>query len=358
VAGNIDRATPQEILVARYIMRRERRRIGAQETGRDAAFAAGETPKPRAIPSRGRSVYLRIENWPEDDDPLLAGVPLHREGSAWVLRQNLPGGIYDLVVQVARPMLGGVRAIPVGVARLTVPQDQPLMARVKGTGMLDRIDGDDPIPKGWKSDGWIDGADAARLVMIDRDVSEDRLAVALVDPSRPTALVKDRRKRRSLVVSPDPATALWAGQGTPTSPTRPPAKPRTRRVTVHFAGPMPTELILPHTDILRGSLTIEPEDGTAPFAPVRDFFANPAQGRVLMTENALSRFDAERNTPLRVQYDIDAFAPRLLDTDTLTAGGIANATTWGTTGERHHDAAASRKSERGLIERIIRWFGG
>ncbi len=358
VAGNIDRAEPQEILVARYVMRREKRRIGGLEAGRDAAFASGEVPNPRNMPTRGHSIDLRIENWPEDDEPLLAGVPMRRQGSVWVLRQTLPSGAYDLVVQVARSMLSGFRAIPVGAARVTIPADKPLLARVKGTGGIDRINADGIAPDGLYSDGLVDGGDAARLVMVDRQISEDRLALALVDPTEPAALAKDRRKRRSLVVLPDARAAQWAGQGVPTSATRPPSPPRSRSVTVRFTGFIKNELILPHTDIVRGSLIIEPEDGTARLSAIRDFFANPAQGRILLTENALANLRKGQNTGLRVRYEVQSYAPRLMNMGEIVDGGISYNVTWTAAQVDRYGAEMPDNKKGGLIGRILDWFGG
>ncbi len=357
-AGNIDRADPQEMMVARYIMKRERRRIRDVDARRKADVVRGSAIASRAMPSTGRAVSLRIDGWPEDDPPLLSGIPLHRDGSSWTLRQTVPGGAYDLVVQVARPIIGGTRAIPVGIARLLVPTGAPLMARVKGTGALDREDRQGMVPEGLRDDGAIDGDAATRLVLLDRQVGEDRLAFASMDPVGTVDLAKNRRKRRFLVVPADSSVAQWAGQGASSSTLRPTAEARTRTISVVFDSPIGSELILPHTDIVWGSLRIQPQGDASPLSPVRDFFANPAQGRILLTESAINDFGGEQVEGLRVEYSVNTFAPRLQNEGRITDNGKSSHITWDANATRKYSEAKNGTKEKGFISKVLSWFSG
>jgi len=136
VAGNIDRAEPQEMLVARYIMSRERRAVSTLDAARQRALPEGEAVE--QVPLRGYALILTVTDWPDAAGPGASGARFQQKGDDWVLRQILPSGPHDIVVQSLRPIMGGTRAIPVGVVTVEIPSVSPFHAQIKGTGALDK----------------------------------------------------------------------------------------------------------------------------------------------------------------------------------------------------------------------------
>ena len=357
VAGNIERTMPQEMLVARYRMRREIRRIDAVDSDRSEALREGAAPERSIIPMKGRAVALRLEDWPEEDPPLVSGLPMVRDNGAWVLRQNLPGGAYDLVVQVGRPLLDGIRAIPVGIARIDVPAGNPMRAAVKGVGAFERIDRQaGPLqPEDLSADGHLDGADAAQLVLTNRDLAEDRLALALIDPALPVPLGKDRRKRRSILIGQRTSTALWAGQGALTVPVRAPQNVATRQVSFTLSGALEASLALPHSDIVGGSLRIAFQDGSNNLMAGRDYLADHTEGRVLLRQSVLERKN-EGDAPIGIFYQINAFAPRNSIPGSIAEMNRFSENVWDTKKSESIGDVDGKEDAGGLIERLFNWF--
>ncbi len=353
VSGNIDRSAPQNTLIARYIMRAERRKIAVTDADRASLLDIGTAPLPRRIPVRGHPVDLLLENWDESDAPHASGVPLRRSADAWVLNQFMPTGDHSIVIQSTRPIIGGVRAVPVGVVPVSAPPDLPLVAGVKGTGKLEREPTEQEAPSGFEMEGVVSGRGAISRVLTNREGAEDRLAFALIDVDRPVALVKDARKRRSLLMSYDAGTVAWPGSGRSQASLRDPADPATRRITLTFAIPARPELVLPHTDVSDITLSVRGE-GRA-LRAFRDYFPNTAEGRLLLSGTVLTRLGQMPDAVLDVGYDVPKFAPSVPVVGTIREGGGGADTRWNDI-EGGPSVVSSGARKDGLIERFLSLF--
>ena len=356
VSGNIDRSPPQKTLVARYMMRAERRKIAVLDTERASLLEMGSAPLPRRIPTRGYLIDMMLRDWEESEAPYASGVPLRPSGDEWVLSQFVPTGSHDIVVQSTRPIIGGVRAVPVGVVPVAVPPDVPLVAGVKGTGKLKRLPGttDAQAPSGFIMEGQVSGAEAISRVLTNREGAEDRLAFALLDADRPVTLVKDDRKHRSFLVYWDAGTVSWPGAGRAQASLREPTDPATHRIALTFTVPAQPELILPHTDVTVLDLSIRGEDDA--LLAFRDYFPNSAEGRLLLSASILERLAQTPDAVLDVVYEIPTFAPSVRVTKAIRDGGGSRDESWRDTEEWSLTASGVRRKDEGLLERILDWI--
>ncbi len=374
-AGNIDEVEAQSILVARYLMHRETRKNAALTSKRQRYLRDGSPFSKNTIPVRGHSVALTLSDWKESAVPLLSGMALREEGADFKLDQILPGGRTELVVQVARPLLNGVRAIPVGSAILDLPFTEPMFAYVKGTGKAERRNADTPLPQidAYEPDGWVDGGDAAGFMLVERDSSQGRSVIAMTEPAKDTPLYLDPRKRRYIAASYTARDAVWSGDAGQDAPVRAPADPRYRSIKVKYpAGPY-AQLFLPHLDIQRSSLQLYlAVDGAAatPLVKVRHFFADATEGRVLLTEagRKLIRAGIEegkafnRSATLSLRYNALRFVGTpgtdlSVDSFDLSDNGESLRTSYADFYRTRSSTEVQMKvEESGLIQRIKNWF--
>ena len=354
VLGNIDRSAPQETLIARYMMRAERRKVAVRDTERASLLEIGTAPLPRRIPTRGYLIDLMLSGWDEDEPPHASGVPMRASGGDWVLSQLVPTGSHDIVIQSTRPIIGGVRAVPVGVVPFSVPPDFPLVVEIKGTGKLERSTTDRDAPAGFVMEGEVPGGQALSRVLTNREGAEDRLAFALIDADRPVPLVKDDRKRRSLLVSYDAETVSWPGAGRAQASLREPTDPATHRTSLKFVAPAQPELVLPHTNVDDISVSVPGDDKT--LMAFRDYFPNGAEGRLLLSASVLERLAGVEGAVLDVAYDIPTFAPSVRAGGTVTDDGEAWGESWSDTEVWSLTESGPRRKDEGLLERLLNWI--
>ena len=348
-AGNIDEAAPQAMLVARYAMPRERAKIDALDASRASILRTGAPPVSQGIPSRGARLSVTVDGWPEDAPPHVSDVPLTGSGRGWTLRQTVPQGTHDLVVQTVRPIIGGTRAVPVDAFAVTIPPGEPMLAAVKATGKLERssVPPDAVVPDGYRADGTVSGKAAISRPLTDREDGEDRLALALIDPARPVLLVQDARKRRALVSGHDAATAAWPGTG---GAGRLVSASGGRSVSVVLDPPFGAGIVLPHADILPKSLRLSVDGASGSLAPFRDYFLDAAEGRVMLGARVLARLGTAPDTRLEARYEVHPFAPR--------SSGTADAATdrdrtWAADAVVQERTAGGNGRERGLIGKVL-----
>jgi len=137
VAGNIDEAQPQTMLVSRYLMPAQKRKYKKITQSRRASVAAGDPPAKQTIPVSGHMLDVWVDGGEDTTTMHLAGLAMDNAGqAAWRLSQILPAGSYGLKAQTERPIIGGVRLVSVGRFDVTVPLGEGLLATVKGTGAL------------------------------------------------------------------------------------------------------------------------------------------------------------------------------------------------------------------------------
>jgi len=352
IAGNIDRAAPQEMLVSRYTMRAERRSIADIAKARTLMLAEGEAPVPGGIPVPGSVLVLTVTDWLDDEGPRASGLRFHRRSKAWTLRQTLPPGRHDVVIGAVRPIMGGERVIPVGALAVVSPAALPFHARVKGTGRMARtsVTGEALVSDTFLPEAMVAGRDAISRPMTHRESNRDRLALALIDANAPVTLSSDMRGHMAFMATYDGATAAWPGglpmPGSGREPDDPPVRP------VDATLPVEQALVLPHADIVPDSLILMAGADEAVLKPIRDYFLNAAEGRILLTPSAM---DWLANTPgatIEASYAVSAFAAETVPPDAVR-------------GESWADAAASRrvappspKEETPFGSALRRLFGG
>lgn len=363
VAGNVAQIEPQEILIARYRMRRERQKLQAIHAERGDALAAGNGAI-RARPLlRGPELVMRIMQWPSSDAPSASGAGFTKTGDTWTMRQIMAPGRHDIVIQSIRPILGGVRAIPVGVVSVETPADAPFSVAVKGTGRLAIMPVGRAVsaPEGLVPEGNVPGKQAISRILTNRDTMQDRLALALLDADRPALLVKDHRDRRAFLSSYRPSSAPWPGGAGGKRRSRSPDAPSMRRVSVRMIAPTGPELFLPHTDVSPDSITLSVMDNTGPLTAFRDYFPNPSEGRILLGAPVLSRLNDGGATGLTVSYTVPSFAPETLPDLTVSNGGASYNTPWmaveSAPSSPQPPAVAAR--DDGVVTKLLLWlFGG
>ncbi len=354
VAGNIDSSVTQKTLVARFMMRAERRKVAVLDAERESLLDTGSVPAQRRIPTRGSLVDLILEDWKEGDAPHASGMPLRQSGGEWGMGQLVPTGDHDIVIESTRPIIGGLRAVPVGVVRVSVPPALPFIAGVKGTGKLERKATDLTAPPGFVVEGVISGEDAISRVMTNREGAEDRLALALIDAARPVPLVKDERKRRSLLMSYEAGTVSWPGAGRAQATLRDPAEPSTQRIVLSLRGLVQPELVLPHTDVTKISVAVQGESD--PLMAFRDYFPNSAEGRLLMSSSTLTRLSQSPDAVLRIEYDVPTFAPTVKARKMILDDGSAWDESWSDTEVWSVTSSGVRRKDGGLLEKFLNWL--
>ena len=280
IAGNVDEAEPQTMLVSRYLMPKQRRDYSAVTRQRRNSVAGGNPPTRQTIPVSGYLLDVRIAGDPDAAPMHIAGLAMDDEGGGnWHLAQILPAGDYELKVQTERPIIGGTRLVSIGRLPLTVPRDADRFATVKGTGDLERTPHSLPAD-GLKRDGAISGRDAVRLTLRKPDDPMGRYALALLDPDKPAALYRDKRKRSILRASPEPRDIPWGSKQDPVLPSKP-IKMRAR-----FPAQGAKRLTLPHTDLNAEKLFVSlRSENEAPLylTPDEHFAVEHLQGKLFFT---------------------------------------------------------------------------
>ena len=358
IAGNTDYSEPQEILVARYMMRRERKNVAVVDARRKRGFRTGEAMV--HTPLHGHILTLTLTEWPDGDAPAASGVEFRQEGRAWALRQNVTPGRQDIVIQSLRPILGGVRAIPVGVVSVEAPAATPYHAGVKGTGRLDKsaVEAGALTAGAFTPESAVPGEQAISRTLTNREARQERLAFALLPPDRPVILAKDDRMRRAFLSSYQPETAAWPGGASGRAQDRPPADVPARHERITYPVPTGAELFLPHTDIISGSIRVQISDGGAPLAAFRDYFVNADEGRVLLGETALSRLENGTASAVTVAYDVPDFQTALPAGASLQNGGSALDIPWRAPGSGNAAPAPSAAPGGGLFGKAMSWLFG
>lgn len=351
VAGNTGRTASQEMLVARYRMARERKALAKEDAARKRALATGEALR---LPLHGRGLTLTVTGWPGATGPGASGARFRAAGDAWVLRQTLPPGPHEIVIESRRPIMGGTRAVPVGVVPVVLPPLPPYRARIKGTGSLDKAPPYPGLaaPAGMAVEAVVPGAQALGRVLTDRESAQDRLALALVDPDAAIPLAVDGTMRRALLTARVGGAAAWpGGTGTGRAPDPAPG----RRTIVRFPAPAGGELFLPHTDIEAGNLRLSLDDDGPPPVPERDYFVNADEGRVLLGAAVRDRLTTGR--VLTADYVVPAFAAVRGAGMTVPHGGAAHDRRWDgrRTGGTVPTAPAAAP---GAAARVMRWLLG
>ena len=304
VAGNIDEAQPQTMLVSRYLMPAQKRKYAKITNARRVSVAAGDPPAKQTIPVSGHMLEVWVDGDPADPPMHLAGLAMDDVGSGdWHLLQILPPGSYSLKAQTERPILGGVRLVSVGRFDVSVPVSGDLLATVKGTGNIERGTLAENIA-GLKRDGKISGRDAVRLTLWSPEDASGRYALALADPDRPAGLYRDNRNRSIVKLPAVQREIPWGGRQDPRAPSKP-VKMRAQYPVSDKPG-----LYLPHTDISTEKFFISLRAPSAPPTYLlvdKHFEMEPLQGRVLFTEAGKTLIDryqsaAGGNANLDVAY--------------------------------------------------------
>jgi len=281
VAGNIDEAQPQTMLVSRYLMPAQKRQYSKVTRTRRASVAAGNPPAKQTIPVRGYLLDVRVDAEPDEPPMHVAGLAMDDEGNGdWHLAQILPGGDYTLKVQTERPIIGGTRLVSVGRIEVDVPMGADRFATVKGTGDLERRSLS-LSAEGLARDGAISGRDAVRLTLWRPDDPAGTYAIAVADPEAPAGLYKDNRSRSVVRVRSAPRTIPWGVKEDPRDTSKP-IKMRAR-----YPVRADAMLFLPHTDISREKFFVSVRsEGAPPSYLLKDthYDVEPMQGRVFLTD--------------------------------------------------------------------------
>jgi len=289
IAGNVDEAEPQTMLVSRYLMPAQRRDYRKITNRRRNSVAAGNPPAQQTIPVSGYLLDVRIAGDADAAPMHVAGLAMDDEGGGnWHLSQILPAGDYTLKIQTERPILGGSRLVSVGRLRVDVPSGGDHFALVKGTGELKRSEHSIPA-QGMTGDGAISGRDAARLTLRVPKDPVGRYALAILDPSKETALYRDRRKRSVVRVDPKPRDIPWGSKQDPVLPSKP-IKMRAR-----FPAKDARLLTLPHTDLNAEKLFVSlRSDNVSPTYLNADqhFDLEPLQGKLFFTQDGQAAIEA------------------------------------------------------------------
>ena len=281
VAGNIDEAQPQTMLISRYLMAAQKRKYARITAERRGSVAAGDSPAKQTIPVTGHTLDVWVDGEPDTPPMHLSGLAMDSTGPGdWHLSQILPGGAYGLKAQTERPIIGGARLVSVGRFEVLVPSGSDTLAAVKGTGNIDR----QPLSydvAGLSRDGLISGSQAVRLTLWSREDATGRYALAMADPGQSAGLYRDERNR-SIVRFPAARREIpWGGRQDP----REPSEPVKMRARYPAAGDQP--VFLPHTDISDEKFFVSLRAPTASptyMAETKHFELEPLQGIVAFTE--------------------------------------------------------------------------
>jgi len=362
VAGNVDHSTPQEILIARYAMRAERRNVKAVEAARARLLAEGERPAGAQAPFHGHALALTLDGWPDNEEPRASGGAFQKNGTTWTLRQGLPAGRHDIVIQSTRRIIGGTRAVPVGIITVDIPPSPPFQVAVKGTGKLVKTPAT-PGPAtlriikaagGIAPDWMVPGKRAISRTLTSRDAGEDRLALSLLSAALPVPMATDDRQRRVFLSAYDGITTSWPAGYDGTG--RVVAEPSQRRMAVTYAVPDVPELFLPHTDVAPDSVRIRIDGDAEALVPFRDYFLNAGEGRILLGSAAFRRFSERPQTLLTARYTVPTFTPDIPVGPPLQDGGSLLNERWSVADPL--PAAAPLEDGGGLLGKLLGWFRG
>jgi hypothetical protein len=291
LAGNIDEAQPQTMLVSRYLMPAQIRKYSAISRERRASVAAGDSPAKQTIPVEGRLLDVRVDGDANAPPMYVAGLAMDDEGlGSWHLSQILPAGNYTLKVQTERPIIGGTRLVSIGRIAVSVPQGEDRFATVKGTGDLERrklsLAAD-----GMSRDGAIAGRDAVRLTLWRPEDASGLYTIAIADPDSPAGLYKDNRSRSVVRVRPALREIPWGAKREPRKPSKP------VKMRAQFPARGDERLFLPHTDISTLKFFLSVRSAAAPPSYLRKFAhydLDPAQGVIFLTEAGRAEVDRYR----------------------------------------------------------------
>lgn len=280
IAGNIDEAQPQTMLVSRYLMPAQRKEYMAETRARRASVAAGNPPVIQTIPVKGQLLDVWVSG-EDGDQPLhLSGLAMDDiGGGGWHLAQVLPAGSYALNVQTGKPILNGLRLARIGRFSVEIPKNDHQLMAVKGTETITRKTLFENLP-GLKRDGEISGRDAVRLTLWDAQDPAGRYALARANPDIPAGLYRDNLNRSILKLRPASRTIPWGGKQEPREPSNP-VKMRARYPVGSSAS-----LILPHTDVAKDRFFVSVRASSASALYLNEgehFEAEPLQGKVLLT---------------------------------------------------------------------------
>lgn len=357
VAGNVDHSTPQEILIARYAMRAERRNVKAVEAARTRLLADGERPAGGRIPLRGHALTLTLDGWPDGEEPRASGGAFRRSGTTWILRQILPAGHHDIVIQSTRRIIGGTRAVPVGVVAVDMPATPAFTVAVKGTGRLVKTPADPQLADavtGIVPDWMVSGERAISRTLTNRDAGEDRLALSLLSAALPVPMATDDRQRRVFLSAHDGITASWpAGHD---REGRAVSEPSQRRMAVSYAVPELPELFLPHTDVAPDSVQLRIDGDPEVLVPFQDYFLNAVEGRILLGSAAFRRLAARPQASLTARYTVPTFTPDIAVEARLQDGGSLLNERWAVADPR--PSAPPLEEGEGLLGKLLGWWRG
>ncbi len=308
VAGNVDEAEPQTMLIARYLMSRQRKSYDAETRARRLAVASGAVPAKQTIPVAGQLLTVTIKDMPENSTQMhISGLAMDRTGKTrWRMKQVMPPGSYDLKAQTSRTILKGVKLFPVGNFKVDVPDGDDFYVTVKGTGRLKRAPLYETSP-GLKRDGLISGNQAVRLTLWSEEDAHGRKALALADPGAQVALYKNERNRSILRVNPAPRTVPWGGKQRPRKILEP-EKVRLRYpVSVIREEPV---IALPHTDVVDDRFFVSLRSAQTSSEYLKrgvDYDLNPSQGYLALTDAGRGMIthyneNAGEQTTLEVAY--------------------------------------------------------
>ena len=322
VAGNIDEAQPQTMLVSRYLMPAQQRKYAKITSARRNSVAAGDPPAKQTIPVRGHMLDVWIDGATEPTSMHLAGLAMDDTGAGgWHLSQILPAGSYTLKAQTERPILGGVRLVSVGRFDVTVPTGEGLLATVKGTGDLARDTLATEVA-GLKRDGLISGRDAVRLTLWSSEDALGRYAIARANPKKTAGLYRDKRNRSIVKLPPLAREIPWGGKQDPRTPSKP------VKMRAHYPVSEQSTLILPHTDVSADKFFVSLRAPNAPptyLLADQHFELEPLQGQVLFTQAGQKMIE---------QYQAAADGEATLDVAYLVRPSIAGMVTHRPEGER------------------------
>jgi len=280
IAGNVDEAKPQTMLVSRYLMPKQRRDYNVITSQRRNSVAAGNPPAKQTIPVSGYLLDVRIAADPYGAPMHIAGLAMDDEGGGnWHLSQILPAGEYSLKVQTERPILGGTRLISVGEFDVSVPSQGDHFATIKDSDGLPRTK-HTLTAWGLSHDGAISGRDAVRLALRESGDAKGRFALAILHPDKAAPLYRDKRKRSVIRVHPTSRNIPWGAKQEPVLPLKP------IKMRAGFSAQDATLLTLPHTDLNAKKLFVSlRSDQGAPsyLTPERHFEIEPLQGKIFFT---------------------------------------------------------------------------
>lgn len=289
IAGNVDEIEPQNILIARYLMPKERKRLEREAADRHALINHPLALAADAIPLSGREVTIHVAGG-SGNGYHLSDLALRDEAGLWTTVQILPPGRHVLKAQSARPILGGARLVSIGRATIEVPGDSAWTVIVRGSGAMARGPNDIRLD-GLKNDGSILGSDAVRLRAWDHRSPRANLALASIDPGHPVPLFRDARSRSVAYMSAPRSGASWGAKRQSRGPRHLTVERRARYPAI------PHDIItLPHTDVAAQPFRLSvrgKNSGVTYLLPGKHYTVEPHQGRIAVTKAGRAAIFAE-----------------------------------------------------------------